>query len=103
MRVFAGPNASGKTTIFKGILAEENIQLGVYINADEIGENFNHSQSLNFSNYQLTVFDDQIKNFFRNSSFSPLKRHEPDLCDKLSVIGNSLKYPQTWTLTWQPT
>lgn len=36
MRVFAGPNGSGKTTIFKGMLAREAIQLGVYVNADEI-------------------------------------------------------------------
>jgi predicted ABC-type ATPase len=34
MRVFAGPNGSGKTTIFKGILSKEKIQLGVYVNAD---------------------------------------------------------------------
>ncbi len=36
MRVFAGPNGSGKTTIFKGILEEEKIQLGIYINADDL-------------------------------------------------------------------
>ena len=32
MRVFAGPNGSGKTTIFKEILNKEKINLGVYIN-----------------------------------------------------------------------
>lgn len=36
MRVFAGPNGSGKTTIFKGLLSENEIKLGVYVNADDI-------------------------------------------------------------------
>lgn len=34
MRVFAGPNGSGKTTIFKQIA--EKYDIGIYINADEI-------------------------------------------------------------------
>ena len=34
MRVFAGPNGSGKTTIFNGMLSDNNISLGVYLNAD---------------------------------------------------------------------
>lgn len=36
MRVFAGPNGSGKTTIFKEILRNSKVNLGVYVNADEI-------------------------------------------------------------------
>ena len=36
MRIFAGPNGSGKTTIFKALLNEEKIGLGVYVNADDI-------------------------------------------------------------------
>jgi predicted ABC-type ATPase len=91
IRVFAGPNGSGKTTIFKGILAEKKIELGVYVNADEIEENLNQLQSLNFSNYHLEVSNEQIKDFFRRSLFSPIKRKEPDLCDKLNVTHNTLK------------
>lgn len=91
MRVFAGPNGSGKTTIFKGILAQENINLGVYVNADEIEANLIESKSLNFSNYQVTVPNEQIKTFFQNSTFSPIKRNEPDLFEKLEVVENRLK------------
>ena len=36
MRVFAGPNGSGKTTIFKSLLWGEQIQLGIYVNADDV-------------------------------------------------------------------
>jgi predicted ABC-type ATPase len=34
MRVFAGPNGSGKTTIIKTL--KERIRFGVYVNADDI-------------------------------------------------------------------
>jgi predicted ABC-type ATPase len=43
MRVFAGPNGSGKTTIFKGILNESKVNLGIYVNADEIEETISQS------------------------------------------------------------
>jgi len=91
MRVFAGPNGSGKTTIFKGILAEENITLGVYVNADDIEKELAFSNSVNFTKYQLTVSDNQLKHFFKESTFSPIKRHEPDLWNKLLVDQNNLK------------
>lgn len=90
MRVFAGPNGSGKTTIFKGILAEEKIQLGVYINADDIEAELHKSNSLNFSNYRLTISETQLRNFFKNSTFSPIRRNELDLWLKLSVKNNIL-------------
>ena len=34
MRVFAGPNGSGKTTIIKSL--QQKITFGVYVNADDI-------------------------------------------------------------------
>lgn len=51
MRVFAGPNGSGKTTIFKGILSEKKVQLGVYVNADDIESELNKTNELDFSIY----------------------------------------------------
>ena len=53
MRIFAGPNGSGKTTIFKGILNEEDIQLGVYVNADDIEKDLRETSSISFSNIQV--------------------------------------------------
>ena len=49
MRVFAGPNGSGKTTIFKGILNESKVNLGIYVNADEIEETLRKNSSIVFS------------------------------------------------------
>ena len=91
MRVFAGPNGSGKTTIFKGILAENRVQLGIYVNADDIEKTLSQTNFIDFSNYQLTLKEQEVKHFFRNSLFSPIKRNEPDLYSKLSIANNIFK------------
>jgi len=95
MRVFAGPNGSGKTTIFKGMLAEKEIQLGVYVNADEIELQLAQFSTLSFSEYQLDVLEDTVKHFFRFSQFSPVKRKEENLWQKLKVENNTLKLDTT--------
>lgn len=90
MRVFAGPNGSGKTTIFKGILKDSNINLGVYVNADEIEVILNGSSPLDFGLFQIQVSNEQLRVFFKRSTFSPTKRKESDLYTKLFVNDNLL-------------
>jgi predicted ABC-type ATPase len=48
MRVFAEPNGSGKTTIFKGLLHNKKINLGVYVNADDIEQELSQSKRISF-------------------------------------------------------
>lgn len=90
MRVFAGPNGSGKTTIFKEILRNSKVNLGVYVNADEIELQLKEFNAVDFKQFQILVSDEQLKAFFRQSTFSPVKRSEPDLFNKLSVQNNVL-------------
>lgn len=91
MRVFAGPNGSGKTTIFKGLLADSNVNLGVYVNADDIEKELASANGqLAFNQFNLIVTENELRNFFRLSSFSPAKRGEPDLWEKLQVQNNVL-------------
>jgi predicted ABC-type ATPase len=87
MRIFAGPNGSGKTTIFKEILADK-VNLGVYVNADDIQAALEMDKQLDFARFQLTISNEQIRNFFRDSKFSPVKRNEPDLWEKVQVSDN---------------
>ncbi len=86
MRVFAGPNGSGKTTIIKRLQAE--IPFGVYVNADDIESMLTESGVLLFSTYQLSVTQSILQSFFKESTFSPVKRNEPDLWRKLSIKDN---------------
>jgi predicted ABC-type ATPase len=51
MRIFAGPNGSGKTTIIKNLQSE--IPFGVYVNADDIESLLQESKVLLFNTYQL--------------------------------------------------
>ena len=88
MRVFAGPNGSGKTTIVKSLQAE--IPFGVYVNADDIESLLREGKVLLFNSYQLIISQSQLQSFFKESNFSPVKRKEPDLWNKLSVIENVL-------------
>lgn len=90
MRIFAGPNGSGKTTIFKAILTNEKVNLGVYVNADEIESQLNLKRVLEFDQFSLVLSQDTIATFFKNSKFSPLKRNEPELWKSLSVNDNIL-------------
>jgi predicted ABC-type ATPase len=90
MRVFAGPNGSGKTTIFKALLQNRKINLGAYVNADEIELELSQAGELVFEKYQVKIAEAQIVDFFKASLFSPLKRKEPDLWNKLKVRDNVL-------------
>lgn len=88
MRIFAGPNGSGKTTIIKSLQSE--IGFGVYVNADDIESMLKESKVLLFNTYQLMITQDQLQTFFKNSIFSPVKRNEPNLWEKLTVQNNVL-------------
>ena len=88
MRVFAGPNGSGKTTMVKSLQAE--IPFGVYVNADDIESLLRESKVLLFNAYQIVVTQSQLQLFFKESMFAPIKRNEPYLWTKLSVAENVL-------------
>ncbi len=88
MRVFAGPNGSGKTTIIKSLISE--IPFGIYVNADDIETLLRESRVLLFNTFQLKVSELEIQSFFKNSQFAPIKRNEPDLWENLKVLENIL-------------
>jgi predicted ABC-type ATPase len=89
MRVFAGPNGSGKTTIIKSL--QDIIPFGVYINADDIELQLKESKILLFNSFQLNISQEQLQDFFKKSTFSPIKRKELNLWSKIIVEKNILK------------
>lgn len=64
LRMFAGPNGSGKTTIKSVITAE---MLGIYINPDEIENDINNYGFLNFQNYEINPAYQEVLNFLIHS------------------------------------
>lgn len=88
MRVFAGPNGSGKTTIINSL--KSTLNFGIYVNADDIESSLNLNHRLSFKSFKLNITEKQLQTFFRESKFSPIKRHEADLWEKLKVDKNEL-------------
>ena len=62
MRVFAGPNGSGKTTIVKSL--KDKINYGVYVNADDIESLLFENNTLDFNTFKLKINEDNIQEFF---------------------------------------
>ena len=88
MRVFAGPNGSGKTTIVNKL--RDEISFGVYVNADDIENTLQGTKAIEFDTYKLTIQEVTLQNFFKESTFSPIKRNELDLWSKVTVTANVL-------------
>ncbi len=63
IRVFAGPNGSGKTTIIKNF--PKKIPLGIYINADDIEKEVKEKGFLDLKKYGLKSNTSEIRNFIK--------------------------------------
>jgi predicted ABC-type ATPase len=88
MRVFAGPNGSGKTTIILDL--KTKYSFGVYVNADDIESTFREYRKLDLRCYQLKANTLQVQNFFKQSTFAPVKLAMPDLWQFFYVEDNYL-------------
>lgn len=68
VRIFAGPNGSGKSTI-KGIV-EDKVNLGTYVNADEIKVTLSKDRCLDFSLYGVSLHGDRFVDTLRGSTWA---------------------------------
>ena len=88
LRIFAGPNGSGKSTIIN-IVTEHSVDMGVYVNADEIKKEFQKKEFLKFEPYGLSVTEKELKDELLSSSFfHPEKQDE--VSDVVFVESNKL-------------
>lgn len=76
LRIFAGPNGQGKSTYIKDFhkLEEQNIYLGFYVNAD----------------FGILIQTDHLQEYFKHSTFAPVKLNLPDLWKDFTVKENIL-------------
>lgn len=74
--MFAGPNGSGKSTVFHQIKSETDLNLGIYLNADDIEKDLNKSNYLKLNSYNLALnVGDKFNEFISSHSlFSKAKK-----------------------------
>ncbi|MCX6350708.1 MAG: hypothetical protein NTX03_02480, partial [Bacteroidetes bacterium] len=71
LRIFAGPNGSGKTTIINAL--KNKVKLGVYINADDIENSFSTKGFIDLFAYKIKSDTKEIQDFIRQNSISIYK------------------------------
>jgi len=90
LRIFAGPNGSGKSTFIQGFQSKPNLKLGYYVNADDIEKELKTSHTLNISHFGIKITTRQIRCYFKNSTFAPLKLNDPNIGGHFTVKNNVL-------------
>lgn len=87
LRLFAGPNGSGKTTIFNEISAKYHC--GYFVNADNIESDIRAQGNFSFAQFGLTATHDQIEQEMLDSTFFS-KRSPHLIIERLSIENNTL-------------
>ena len=90
LRVFAGPNGSGKTTI-KSVVPDA--LLGDYINPDDLASAMISADGLSLETFGLAVNDVDLRAFFASSEFLRATG-TTRLAENLRVVGDALHYPR---------
>jgi predicted ABC-type ATPase len=68
LRMFAGPNGSGKTTV-KLALSRPPEWFGIYINPDDLEKTIRETGRLALEPFELTTATEEIRSYFASSSF----------------------------------
>jgi predicted ABC-type ATPase len=68
LRMFAGPNGSGKTTV-KNNLSKPRAWFGIYINPDELEKTVRETGFLSLRSFDCVSSTDEILEFFTQSTF----------------------------------
>ena len=89
-RMFAGPNASGKTSLFDFLKTQSFIHTEIYINADSIEEKISFSMNFNFNAFHVKVSDNDFKKHILQSGILK-KISDKTFIDKLQIKSGILK------------
>ena len=96
VRIFAGPNGSGKSTI-KGIV-EDKVNLGTYVNADEIKVALSKDWSLDFSLYGVSLHGDRFVDTLRGSTWAGRMKDVEYTISQLRFENDVIKITDSYEL-----
>lgn len=87
LRILAGPNGSGKTSVYEELKKSKYVQFGIFVNADDIEKKLANDKTISFDDYQIEV--DQVT--FNNSYTEFLKnKKSPVGIEDYSIEQNNL-------------
>ena len=86
IRIFAGPNGSGKTSLFDRIHKHYHYNVGIFVNPDNIELIIKKSGELQFSDFKIQVTQEELNDFFINSSLT--LKAGVDISNTFDVINN---------------
>lgn len=87
IRIFAGPNGSGKTSLFNRIAEYYHYNIGIFVNPDIIEFKIKNDGKLLFSDFKMEVADSELNDFFLHSSLA--KKTKVDFLDSFDVHHNT--------------
>lgn len=91
LRLFAGPNGSGKTTIVEKISRDYN--LGFIVNADDIEKRLKLEGSYSLKEQDIYATTEMMKDYIREEGFSMQKISDLHYVDSISVTEQQIQLP----------
>ena len=91
LRVFGGPNGSGKTTIIQSI--SDKIQLGFVVNADDIEKELAIYERYSLVDHQITAETEEIHKFFNSNGYAAQKTGNSDFINEITISNNQIHMP----------
>lgn len=94
LRIIAGPNGSGKTSVYQDLLRKGVPVFGIFVNADEIEKELRTRSILSFQKYGITVSDKALKKIFEKSQRikqTIVNSKQFDVKDNFLVVKNKDK------------
>lgn len=86
IRIFAGPNGSGKTSLFTRIHEYYHYNIGIFVNPDIIESEIKKNSKLRFSDFNIQVTNIELVDFFSHSTLT--KKAGIDISNAFEVIEN---------------
>ncbi|MBC7425712.1 MAG: zeta toxin family protein [Bacteroidia bacterium] len=79
LRIFAGPNGSGKSTLIKSLSQNFNLNLGYYINSDDIELSLRENLYLDLSVFNISTTTEELRKFIKDFGMSVTKLDEENI------------------------
>ena len=89
LRIFAGPNGSGKSSMLRQV--KNAVDLGFYINADEIEKLITGQKKIDLAHYGISTESKELYKFFSKSTFASNKSNARKLKSLFEIFDNFLK------------